>query len=177
VLSIVVAHATNRVIGLGGQLPWRLPGDLRRFRELTIGGTVLMGRRTFESLPDAHRPLRERRNLVVSANPGFRPAGVEVHASLDSALDACGGDCFVIGGGSVYEQALPLADRVYATHVEAEPEGDAFFPALAPAEWHCAQESEPQRESDLDFVFRTYERKSRASARTGGTRTEGQPVR
>jgi dihydrofolate reductase len=158
VLSIVVAHASNRVIGHRGRLPWRLPSDLRRFRELTIGDTVLMGRRTFESLPAAHRPLRERRNLAISSNADFRPAGVEVHASLDSALAACGGRCFVIGGSSVYEQALPLADRVYATHVEAEPAGDAFFPALAAGEWRCVHESEPMLENDLTFVFRTYDR-------------------
>jgi dihydrofolate reductase len=158
VLAIVVAHAENRAIGYRGQLPWRLPSDLRRFRELTIGHTVLMGRRTFESLPDAHRPLRERRNIVVSANPDFGAAGTEVHASLDTALQACSKDCFVIGGASVYEQTLPLADRIYATHVEASPPGDVFFPALAPADWHCVQASEPMFENDLSFVFRTYER-------------------
>jgi dihydrofolate reductase len=158
VLAIVVAHADNRAIGYRGELPWRLPDDLRHFRELTIGHTVLMGRRTFESLPDAHRPLRERRNVVISANPDFRPAGVEVHASLDAGLRACGEDCFVIGGASVYEQTLPFADRVYATHVEASPTGDVFFPALAPEDWRCVQESEPQFENDLPFVFRTYDR-------------------
>ena len=157
-LAIVVAHAENHAIGYRGELPWRLPSDLRRFRELTIGHPVLMGRRTFESLPDAHRPLRERRNIVVSANPDFGAAGAEVHASIDTALQACGTDCFVIGGASVYEQTLPLADRIYATHVEASPPGDVFFPALAPADWRCVQESEPMFENDLSFVFRTYER-------------------
>jgi dihydrofolate reductase len=158
VLAIVVAHAENRAIGYRGALPWRLPSDLRRFRELTIGHTVLMGRRTFESLPDAHRPLRERRNLVISANPDFEATGAEVHAGLDSALRACGRDCFVIGGASVYEQTLAFADRIYATHIEASPPGDVFFPALAPADWRCAQESEPLFENDLSFIFRTYER-------------------
>jgi dihydrofolate reductase len=158
VLAIVVAHAENRAIGYRGSLPWRLPGDLRHFRELTIGRTVLMGRRTFESLPDAHRPLRERRNIAISANPDFGPAGVEVHASLDVALRACGEECFVIGGASVYEQTLPLADRVYATHVEANPRGDVFFPELAPEDWRCVQESERMFENDLSFVFRTYDR-------------------
>jgi dihydrofolate reductase len=158
VLSIVVAYASNRVIGYRGELPWRLPSDLRHFRELTIGHTVLMGRRTFESLPAAHRPLRERRNVVVSANPSFRPAGVEVHASLDAALHSCGADCFAIGGASVYEQTLPLAGRVYATHVQANPDGDVFFEALAPEDWRCVEESEPMIENDLSFSFRTYDR-------------------
>jgi dihydrofolate reductase len=158
VLSIVVAYANNRAIGLGGALPWRLPSDLRRFRELTIGGVVLMGRRTFESLPAAHRPLRERRNLVISSNPALDAAGTEVHVSLDAALEACGGDCFVIGGATVYEQVLPRAERIYATHVDAQPQGDVFFPALAAEEWRCVQESEPLRENELTFVFRTYDR-------------------
>jgi dihydrofolate reductase len=158
VLSIVVAHASNRVIGYHGELPWRLPSDLRHFRELTVGHTVLMGRRTFESLPVAHRPLRERRNVVVSHNPEFRPAAVEVHTSLEAALSACGEDCFVIGGDSVYAQALPLADRVYATEIEANPPGDVFFAALAPEEWRCTEESERQRENGHTFVFRTYDR-------------------
>lgn len=157
-LSIVVAYASNGAIGYRGQLPWRLPSDLRHFRELTIGHTVLMGRRTFESLPDAHRPLRERRNVVVSANPSFRPDGVEVHANLDAALAACGGDCFAIGGASVYEQTLPRASRVYATHVQASPPGDVFFGALAPEQWRCVHESEPMTENDLSFSFRTYDR-------------------
>jgi dihydrofolate reductase len=158
VLSLVVAYAENRAIGYRGELPWRLPSDLRHFRELTVGHTVLMGRRTFESLPAAHRPLRERRNVVLSTNANFRPPQVEVHADLDSALGTCGTDCFVIGGASVYEQALPLADRVYATAVAASPQGDVFFPALAAEEWRCANESEPLRENDLSFVFRVYER-------------------
>ncbi|HSZ69828.1 MAG TPA: dihydrofolate reductase [Solirubrobacteraceae bacterium] len=157
-IAIVVAHGANRAIGYRGALPWRLPSDLRHFRELTIGHAVLMGRSTFESLPDAHRPLRERRNIVLSASPDCHAEGAEVYASLDAALRACGEDCFVIGGASVYEQALPLADRVYATEIAASPAGDVFFPALAPAEWHCVQESEPLFESDLSFVFRVYDR-------------------
>jgi len=184
VISIVVAYGVNGAIGHRGRLPWRLPSDLRRFRELTVGNTVVMGRRTFEGLPPQHRPLRERRNVVISANPGFRPPGVdtapgaaeleihaspgcspaatalEVHTSLESALAAHGSDCFVIGGESIYEQALPLADRVYATRVEASPEADAFFPELSPEEWRCVEESEPIVENDHTFVFRVYDRAS-----------------
>jgi dihydrofolate reductase len=173
VVSIVVAHASNRVIGRKGALPWRLPSDLRRFRELTIGGTVLMGRRTFQSLPPAHRPLRERRNLVLSSNPDLEAPGAEVYTSLEAALDACGGDCFVIGGGAVYEQALGLAERVYVTQVVAQPEGDTFFPALAQDEWRCVLQTEPLRESDLTFLFRTYDRVARAA--TVGVSTDDRP--
>lgn len=156
-ISIVVAHGANGVIGEAGQLPWRLPSDLRRFRELTIGGTVVMGRKTFESLPPQHRPLSERHNVVVSANPAFRPPGVEVHSSLDSAL-AAHPDCFVIGGASIYAQTLELANRVYATEVDAAPPGDAFFPGLSPAGWRCVEESHPVVENNHRFVFRVYER-------------------
>ncbi len=156
-ISIVVAHGANGVIGDKGQLPWRLPSDLRRFRKLTTGGTVVMGRKTFESLPPQHRPLRDRHNVVVSANPAFRPPDVEVHTSLESAL-AAHPDCFVIGGSSIYAQALEIANRVYATEVDAAPPGDAFFPGLSPEGWRCVEESDPVVEKDHRFVFRVYER-------------------
>ncbi|MGB2712422.1 MAG: dihydrofolate reductase [Conexibacter sp.] len=157
-LAIVVAHSRNRVIGHRGALPWHLPSDLRRFRALTTGHAVVMGRKTFESLPDAFRPLPGRRNVVLSGNPAFRPPGAEVYADLQAALAACDGDCFVIGGGSLYAQALPLAERIYATHIDAEPPGDTFFPALPAAEWRCVERTEPLAENDLTFDFRTYER-------------------
>ncbi len=157
-IAIVVAHSANRVIGRDGGLPWRLPGDLRRFRELTRGSTVVMGRRTFESLPDAFRPLPERRNLVLSADPSYRARGAEVFASLDSALEACDGDCFVIGGEITYRDALPRCHRVYATEIDAELEGDAFFPELEGAHWRLVEDSAPQVENELGYAFRTYER-------------------
>lgn len=161
-ISIVVAYGANGVIGRQGQLPWRLPSDLRRFRELTVGGTVVMGRKTFESLPPQHRPLRDRLNVVVSSNPAFRPPGVEVHTSLSSALSAHP-DCFVIGGSSIYAQALELAGRVYATEVDAAPPGDAFFPTLSPEEWRCVEEGDPIVENDHRFVFRVYDRTTRTA--------------
>jgi dihydrofolate reductase len=158
VIAIVVAHSANRVIGREGGLPWRLPSDLRRFRELTSGHTVLMGRRTYESLPDAFRPLPDRRNLVLCRDPGYRADGAEVFASLRDALAACDGDCFVIGGEVTYRDALPLCERLYATEIEGEIEGDAFFPALDPAEWSLVEDGGPLVENELGFAFRTYER-------------------
>jgi dihydrofolate reductase len=158
VISIVVAHASNGVIGRDGDLPWRLPSDLRRFRELTTGGTVVMGRATYESLPPAFRPLPERRNIVLSSNPDYEAEGAEVFGSLEAALAACPGGCFVIGGDATYRQALPLTDRVYATQVEANVEGDAFFPPLPESDWRCVEASEPLAENDHEFTFRTYER-------------------
>ena len=157
-ISIVVAHAANGVIGRDGGLPWRLPSDLRRFRELTTGGTVVMGRATFESLPDAFRPLPDRRNIVLSSRRDYSPDGAEVFDGLGAALAACPDGCFVIGGDATYRQALPLAERVYATHVAAEVEGDAFFPKLDPVEWRCVEASEPIVENDHELTFRVYER-------------------
>jgi dihydrofolate reductase len=157
-IAIVVAHSSNRVIGRDGGLPWRLPSDLRRFRELTRGGTVVMGRRTFESLPDSFRPLPERRNLVLSGDPGYRPPGVEVFASLDAALDACARDCFVIGGAVTYRDALPRCERLYATEIDAELDGDAYFPEIDATQWKCVEDGERLVENDLGFTFRTYER-------------------
>ncbi len=159
-VSIVVAFAGNGVIGRDGGLPWHLPSDLRRFRELTSERAVIMGRRTFESLPERYRPLPNRRNVVLSASGGWRAEGAEVFPDLRSALDACGGDCFVIGGELAYRDALPLAERVYATEVEGEIDGDACFPALAHSEWRRVEQGERLVENDHGFSFCVYERVS-----------------
>jgi|SRR5690348_8412633 len=158
-VAIVVAHSSNRVIGRDGGLPWHLPADLRRFRELTSGGAVIMGRKTYESLPEAYRPLPNRRNIVLSADPGFRAEGAEVMPGLETALAACGEECFVIGGGATYEQALAYSDLVYATEVEAAVEGDTLFPELPAAEWRCVERGEPLRENGYEFSFKRYERR------------------
>ncbi len=156
-ISLVVAHSRNRVIGRDGGLPWRLPGDMRHFRELTTGHTVLMGRRTYASLPDAFRPLPGRRNLVLSRDPSFAAAGAEVFADLASALDACGRECFVIGGAQTYEESLPLAGRLHATEIDAEIEGDVLFPEIGSG-WQIVHQSETLSENELAYRIRTYER-------------------
>lgn len=157
-VSIVVALSSNRVIGRDGALPWNLPADLRRFRELTTGHAVVMGRSTYESLPARFRPLPQRRNVVLSSSPSYEARGADVFADLQSALEACGHDCFVIGGGQTYAQALPFAERVYATHVDGEVAGDASFPELSPAEWRCVERSDRVAENDATFTFAVYER-------------------
>src|SRR6058998_2681648 len=120
----------NRVIGVGGKVPWHLPAELRRCRRLTEGGTVVMGRKTYESIG---RALPRRRNVVVTRQSGYDAPGCEVVAELSDALS---GDVFVIGGGEIYAQALPSADRMELTLVEvALPSGDAYFPEWSEREW------------------------------------------
>jgi dihydrofolate reductase len=156
-LALVAARGRNGVIGAQGRLPWRLPTDMRQFRELTTGGTVLMGRKTFESLPPAYRPLPDRRNVVVSRRLDA-PADVEVYDELERALDACERDCFVIGGGEIYAQTIGVADRLYLTEVAAEPEGDSYFPPLDEGDWRCVADSGPVRENGHEFNMRVYDR-------------------
>jgi len=138
-VSIIAAVAENGVIGNGGTMPWRLSSDLRRFKALTLGKPVVMGRKTFESIG---RPLPGRANIVVSRKPDYRPPGVTMAPSLDAgiaaakATAAAGTDeVFVIGGGAIYAQALPFAERLYITHVKARPDGDTHFPVIDPAVW------------------------------------------
>ncbi len=144
-INIISAVAENGAIGLGNRLLYWLPGDMRRFRELTTGHTIIMGRRTFESLPKGALP--NRRNIVLSHTAASHP-GAETYPSLEAALRACRADeeVYVIGGASVYRQAMPLADRLLLTLVHDTPaEADAFFPdytgwLLASSEPHPADE-------------------------------------
>jgi len=156
VIACVVAHSRNRVIGRDGELPWHLPADLKRFRELTSGHAVVMGRRTYDSLPERFKPLPNRRNLVLSRDPAYRAEGAEIFPDLDAALAACAGDCFVIGGGTTYAEALRVADRVYATEIDADVDGDTFFPDLSG--WRRVEASPPKEENGHAFRFITYER-------------------
>jgi dihydrofolate reductase len=158
-VAIVVARANGGVIGRDGDLPWHLPSDMRHFKELTTGHAVIMGRRTWESIPERFRPLPGRRNIVLTRRAGYEAPGAEVLADLPSAIAACDGDAFVIGGGQVYGEALPLASRAIVTEIEADVDGDAFFPPLDPAEWSLAGEGERIVENGLPFVIRTYERR------------------
>ncbi|MGV9364007.1 dihydrofolate reductase [Amycolatopsis sp. NPDC003731] len=126
-IGLIWAQSANGVIGRDGELPWHLPEDLKHFREVTAGATVLMGRRTWESLPPRFRPLPGRRNLVLSRTP---QDGVETFADLASALAAVEGDLWVIGGAAVYRAALPFADRVVVTELRKSFEGDTHAPEV-----------------------------------------------
>jgi dihydrofolate reductase len=133
-ISFVVAMGTNRVIGRDDHLPWRLPADMKRFRALTMGKAVIMGRATFDSIG---QPLEGRHNIVLTRDRAFRAAGCTVVHSIRAAVRAAGeGDVMVIGGGQVYVQMLPMADRIYLTLIDAEFEGDSYFPRLDMADWH-----------------------------------------
>ena len=142
-VSLVAAVARGGVIGRDGGLPWRLPEDARRFRELTMGHAVVMGRRTWDSLPERFRPLPGRRNVVVTRNPEWVGEGAERAGSLEDALRLVAGaqQVFVIGGGELYAEALPLADELLLTEIEADVEGDTWFPAWERAEFEeiCAR--------------------------------------
>jgi dihydrofolate reductase len=156
-VSVVAALARNRVIGAGNRLPWRLPEDLKRFKRLTMGAPVIMGRRTHQSID---RPLPGRRNIVVTRQAGARWDGCEVAHSLDEAIALAGDapEVFVIGGAELYAAALPRADRLYLTLIDADYEGDTLFPAFDPADWR-----ETAREPAAGFAFVTYERARKPS--------------
>jgi dihydrofolate reductase len=140
-LILVAAIADNGVIGRGGTMPWRLPEDLKRFRRLTWGKTVLMGRRTFESLG---RPLPGRENWVLSRARDFAPPGVRVFRDLAAALDAAPAELYVIGGSELYRQTLPLARCLELTEVHAALEGDTYFPPFDRRCWReTAREDHP----------------------------------
>ena len=132
--SLVVAMARNRVIGRDNRLPWKLPEDLAYFKRVTMGHPVVMGRRTWESIG---RPLPGRDNIVVSRNRGFEAPGATVVASLDEAWRAAGAasEVCVIGGTSLFAEALPVADRIHLTEVDAVVEGDTFFPEFDRSQW------------------------------------------
>ena len=153
----------RRLIGRDNGLPWRLPDDLRQFKRLTVGKTILMGRKTWDSLG---RPLPERDNWVLSRDPAFSPAGARVFATLDAAIAAHrGGELMVIGGAELYRQTLPRAQRLYLTEVDAEVAGgDAWFPAFDRREWReLASEPHPADERHAyPFRFVTLERRARA---------------
>ena len=160
-ISLIAAVASNRAIGKGNQLLWHLPEDMRYFRETTRGKPVIMGRRTWESLPDAFRPLPGRHNLVVSRNPAYAATGATLVTSLDEAIQKAGetNEVFVIGGAELYRQALPLADRLYLTEVSGDFEGDAFFPQVPTSDWQEIVRKAQTTASPLAYSFAIYLRR------------------
>ncbi len=151
-VELVVAMAQNGVIGRDGDLPWRLSTDLKRFKAITMGKPVIMGRKTWESIG---KPLPGRRNIVVTRQADYTAEGAECVSSLDVALalaagGAAGADVCVIGGGQIYAEAIDKADRLHVTHVDARIDGDTVFPEIAPEIWEeVSREEVPAGEKDV----------------------------
>jgi dihydrofolate reductase len=159
-ILIIAAVAANGVIGNGNQMPWRLPEDLKRFKKLTLGHAVIMGRKTFDSImTTTGKPLPGRDNIVITRSRDWAGVGCRAVNSLQAALAAvpAGQDAFVIGGGEIYALALPLARRLYLTEIEREFQGDAVFPDFDRSHWKEVSR-EPGTDGDLDYAFVEYAR-------------------
>lgn len=158
-LHLIYARAANGVIGKDNRLPWHLPEDLAHFKRTTLGCPVIMGRKTWDSLPPKFRPLPGRLNIVVTRDPGFVAEGASVAHSLEAARELCpaGGTAWVIGGAQIYAQALPLASEVVVTEIARDFEGDAFAPVLG-GEWREVAREDHVGASGLPFAFVTYRR-------------------
>jgi dihydrofolate reductase len=166
-VAVIVAVAQNRVIGIDNQLPWHLPNDLKHFKQLTLGKPILMGRKTFESIG---KPLPGRTNIVLTREADFHAEGIHVAHSIEEALALARAQCavqgsdelMVIGGDRIYEQCLPLADRLYLTQVHAQVAGDAYFPDVDFSEWQeMAREDFPaQAPNQYDYSFVVLDRRT-----------------
>ncbi len=152
-IALIAAISENNCIGKSGTLPWYIPEDLKRFKTITTGHTVLMGRKTWESIPEKFRPLPNRKNIVITRNTDYPvPAGVILYHSVDEVLKQEKGDIMVIGGAEIYTQSIELADTLYITHIRTFIEdGTAFFPTIDPTIW-----KETEREDHEHFSFVTY---------------------
>ena len=158
-VALIAAVARNGVIGVDNRLPWRLVDDLRRFRALTSGHSIIMGRKTWESLG---KPLPDRQNIVVTRQREFRAPGAEIAASLETALAVASRPepVFVIGGEALYREALPLADKLYLTEIHRDFEGDARFPGYARSAWRetLRETHRADAPDGFDYAFTAYER-------------------
>lgn len=154
-ISLIAAVAKNNCIGKDGRLPWHLPEDMKHFKDLTMGKVVLMGRKTWESIPEKFRPLPGRTNVVVTRQPNYPvPTGVEVFGSIETALAVHAQDEIVVmGGAEIYRETIDRADALHLTEVDQTVEGDAFFPTIDPSAW-----TETAREPHEGFSFVTYRR-------------------
>jgi dihydrofolate reductase len=157
-ISLIVAMAENRVIGREGSIPWKIPGEQKMFRRITLGHTLIMGRKTHE---DIGRPLPDRLNIVISRRPDYQPPGCLKADSLESALALCPPEeteAFIIGGGELFREAMPLADRIYLTVVPVTVAGDTFFPEVPDT---FAIASSENMAGPPAYVLRVYERVGR----------------
>jgi len=160
IISIIAAMDKNRLIGSDNGLPWHLPADFKHFKEVTLGKPVLMGRKTFESIG---RPLPGRQNIVISRS-GFHAEGIDVVDSIDSGLKLVAGveEVMIIGGANIYEQMITQAEKMYLTFVDADCEGDAWFPEINQAEWDMLNQQifKADENNNFNFSVVTYQRKT-----------------
>jgi dihydrofolate reductase len=158
-VAIIAALGRNRAIGVDGGLPWRLSSDLKRFKALTMGKPLIMGRKTFDSVG---RPLPGRRVIVVTRDPAWTRPDVTTAADLDAALSLASDaeEIMIGGGGEIYALAMPLASRMYLTEVEAEPQANVFFPHFDAGDWRLVHREKGERgpKDDFDFAWADYER-------------------
>lgn len=156
-ISIIVAYAANRVIGKDGNMPWHLSEDLKRFRQLTMGHHIVIGRKTWESIG---RLLPGRKHIIVTRQPDYVMPGAIVARTIEEALAACDGDneIFVIGGEEIYRLVLPIADRIYATEIKADFVGDTFFPRFDLGKWIEVSREKGTNSESLPHDFVIYER-------------------
>lgn len=152
-IKLIVAISKNRVIGDSNKLIWHLPADLKRFKEVTTGHPIVMGRKTYESIG---RPLPNRRNIIITRDQNYQIDGCEVLNSIEEALMLTNNDCFIIGGGEIYNQTLHIADQIYMTEVDEEFDGDTTFPDLS-ASWYVSNKedfkSDEKNPYNYSFVF------------------------
>lgn len=164
-ISIIVAIAQNNAIGKNNDLLWHLPEDLKRFKKLTTGHTIVMGKKTFESLP--FRPLPNRRSIVITDIPGEKIDGCEMAYSIEEAIDKCDPEKenFIIGGGSVYCQFLPYANKLYITKVFKDFEADIFFPEINYNDWKLLsrEDSPPSEKNDFPYTYTIYSKKTKSN--------------
>ncbi len=158
-LSLIVAMAKNRVIGVDGKIPWHLPNELQLFKSVTMGHHIIMGRKTYESI---NRLLPGRTTVIVTRQRGYKAPGALIAHTLDAAITYCAGDSevFVIGGGELYREALPKADRIYLTVVDAEPVGDTRMPEFDAAQWrvHSVREFTKDERHACNYRFEIHDR-------------------
>jgi dihydrofolate reductase len=155
-ISIIVATSKNRVIGNNNSLIWRLPADLKRFKQITTDNTIVMGRKTYESIG---KPLPNRRNIIITRDTNYLVDNCEVVNSLEEALMLCNNECFIIGGGEIYKQSIDIADRIHLTLVQEDFEGDTYFPEIG-KEWTKVSREDFQGDdkNSHKFSFIDYER-------------------
>ena len=158
-IHMIFARAANGVIGHNNAMPWHLPEDMARFKRLTMGRPVIMGRKTWDSLSPKFRPLPGRTNVVITRQPDWKEAGAKTAASLADALAQCAAaeEVWIMGGAQIYAQATPLADRIEVTEIAQDFEGDAYAPTLGP-EWREAAREDHVSVNGMKFSFVTYEK-------------------